>query len=69
MFTPDWDDGPERFGDTRICWPVDDFSDKELQEKMILVALAGPVAEMIHTGDPYHPALVKEWSSDWAQAG
>ena len=36
---------------------------------MILVALAGPVAEMIHTGDPYHPALVKEWSSDWAQAG
>ncbi len=65
---PDWDDSPERYADTRIGWPVDNFSERELQEKMILVALAGPVAEMLHTGDPYHPGLVAEWANDWRQA-
>lgn len=34
----------------------------------ILVALAGPVAEMIYSGEPYHPGLVPEWSHDWKQA-
>ena len=32
------------------------------------VSLAGPVAEMIYSGDPYHPGLVAEWPTDWRQA-
>ncbi len=32
------------------------------------VALAGPVAEMIYTGEPYHPGLIPEWAHDWKQA-
>lgn len=62
---PPWDDGPERFADIQIEWPLDKFSKREICENSILVALAGPVAEMIHTGDPYHPGLVAEWSADW----
>lgn len=30
--------------------------------------MAGPVAEMIYTGDPFHPALIAEWSHDWEVA-
>lgn len=65
---PDWDDGPDRFGDAQISWPENEFDEKSFLEKSILVALAGPVTEMIHTGDPFHPALVAEWSGDWQQA-
>jgi ATP-dependent Zn protease len=65
---PDNDDGPERFGDTKIAWPVDKFSQRDLAAKAVLVALAGPVAEMIHRGEPYHPGLVPEWASDWQNA-
>ncbi|QDT92117.1 hypothetical protein [Gimesia algae] len=65
---PDWDDGPERFGDAQISWPEGALDLKTGLEKAVLVALAGPVAEMIHTGDPFHPALVSEWSGDWQQA-
>ena len=31
-------------------------------------ALAGPVAEMIHSGEPYHPGFVAEWAADWKLA-
>jgi len=65
---PDWDDGPERHGDTQIIWPRKRLSERELAERIVLVTLAGPVAEMIHSGDPYHPGLVAEWSLDWQQA-
>ncbi len=65
---PDWDDGPERFGDVQIRWPEGDGETKDNLEKRILVALAGPVAEMIHTGNPFHPAMVAEWSMDWEDA-
>jgi hypothetical protein len=34
----------------------------------VLVSLAGPVAEMLHTGDPWHPGLVPEWAGDWRDA-
>lgn len=64
---PDWDDGPNRYGDVEIQWPGEETAE-ELVEKRILVALAGPVAEMIHTGDPFHPAMVAEWSMDWEEA-
>ena len=65
---PDWDDGPERFADIQVEWPLDQFTDRELHEKSVLVALAGPVAEMIHRGEPYHPGFVAEWASDWVTA-
>ena len=32
------------------------------------MALAGPVAEMIHSGDPFHPGFVAEWAADWQAA-
>ncbi len=65
---PDWDDGPERYGDTQVEWPLDQFTAQEFQEKSVWVALAGPVAEMIHTGEPYHPGFVPQWSADWKLA-
>ncbi|MCP4788319.1 MAG: hypothetical protein GY903_01810 [Fuerstiella sp.] len=65
---PDHDDGPNRFGDTVVQWERSAVSGQELAEKSILVALAGPVAEMIHRGDPFHPATVSEWSLDWQLA-
>jgi len=65
---PDWDDGPARHGDVQIEWRVGEFTERELCEKSILVALAGPVAEMIHSGDPFHPAFVAEWAADWSDA-
>jgi hypothetical protein len=35
---------------------------------LVSVALAGPVAEMVYSGEPYHPGLVPEWAHDWKQA-
>jgi ATP-dependent Zn protease len=65
---PDWDDGPERFGDTQVEWPIGEFGKREVSEKMVLVALAGPAAEMIFLGEPDHSKWVAEWSADWSQA-
>ncbi len=65
---PDWDDGPERYADAQIAWPIDHFSERELHEKMVLVALAGPVAEMLYRGEPLHPGFVAEWAADWKLA-
>ena len=62
---PDYADGPGRFGDTQIEWDVSRFTEEDLCRNAAAVALAGPVAEMIYTGDPWHPALIPEWSSDW----
>ncbi|MCA8985132.1 MAG: hypothetical protein R3C12_22670 [Planctomycetaceae bacterium] len=65
---PDWDDGPKRFADIQVEWPLDQFTDRELHEKSVLVALAGPVAEMIQSGEPFHPGFVAEWAADWKLA-
>jgi len=65
---PDWDDGPDRYADTQVEWPDGQFSQRELQKKAVMVALAGPVAEMIQSGEPCHPGFVAEWSSDWKLA-
>ncbi|MEZ6055758.1 MAG: hypothetical protein R3C01_03545 [Planctomycetaceae bacterium] len=65
---PDWDDGPARYADVQIEWPLDQFTERELNESIVMVALAGPVAEMIYTGDPFHPGLVAEWADDWRTA-
>ena len=65
---PDRDDGPNRFGDTTVHWPVRRFTETQLRQNAVLVALAGPVTEMIHRGDPFHPATVAEWAQDWQLA-
>jgi ATP-dependent Zn protease len=65
---PDNDDEPRRYGDTKIEWDHSVVSGKELCKRMVLVSLAGPVAEMIYSGEPYHPGFVPEWGSDWKQA-
>ncbi len=65
---PDNDDGPERQGDTQVLWRRKRFSEKEFAQIAVQVSLAGPVAEMIYSGDPYHPGLVAEWAADWQLA-
>jgi ATP-dependent Zn protease len=65
---PDRDDGPERQGDTQILWRRRGVSDREYAQMAVQVCLAGPVAEMIYTGDPYHPGMVAEWAGDWREA-
>lgn len=62
------DDGPDRSGDTRVAWSKSRFTGRKLHESQVLVSLAGPVAEMLHTGDPWHPGLVPEWAGDWSAA-
>jgi hypothetical protein len=64
---PDDDDGPDREGDTQVLWRSGDTG-KAFATKAVQVSLAGPVAEMIYSGDPYHPALVAEWAADWKDA-
>lgn len=65
---PDWDDGPARHADIQVEWPLDQFTARELYEKSVQVTLAGPVAEMIHSGEPNHPGFVAEWAADWKAA-
>jgi ATP-dependent Zn protease len=65
---PEWDDGPRRHADIQVEWPNARRADRKQSEKLVLVALAGPVAEMLHTGDPYHPGLIAEWADDWRLA-
>ena len=65
---PDRDDGPDRFGDTQIEWDRSQFSDREIHENSVFVALAGPVAEAIHRREPYYPEFFAEWASDWQVA-
>lgn len=65
---PDNDDGPDRQGDTQVRWRRTGMSDMEFARKTVQVSLAGPVAEMIYSGDPYHPGLVAEWAADWREA-
>lgn len=65
---PDDDDGPRRFGDTTILWNRRRFSQSEFAKKLSWVALAGPVAEMVYSGKPFHPGTVAEWRQDWNEA-
>ncbi|MBS0266344.1 MAG: hypothetical protein JSS02_30720 [Planctomycetes bacterium] len=65
---PDHDDGPERSGNTEVRWRRSNLSDKEFAKRSIQISLAGPAAEMIYSGDPFHPGLVPEWAADWQDA-
>ena len=64
---PDNDDGPARFGDTQVRWRRS-IPEKQFSQNVVQVCLAGPVAEMIYSGDPYHPGLIPEWAADWNDA-
>lgn len=65
---PDNDDGPERQGDTHVLWRRGRIDDRDFASRAVQVSLAGPVAEMIYSGNPYHPGLVSEWAADWREA-
>lgn len=64
----EWDEELRHEGDTEVLWPVGQMTGGEFQEAGVLVALAGPVAEMLYSGEPYHPALIAEWANDWDEA-
>ncbi|MCA9033966.1 MAG: M50 family metallopeptidase [Planctomycetaceae bacterium] len=66
--SPDQDDGPLRSGDTVVRWEHRRVSERQLMEREVMVILAGPVAEMIHRNESFHPATVAEWAMDWQQA-
>lgn len=65
---PDADDGPQRFGEIVVRWDRHRFSRQDVADRSVMVALSGPVVEMIHSGDVRHPATVPEWSEDWSLA-
>ena len=65
---PDWNDGPARYGDAQVLWDNDRYTPAEMARNAVLTALAGPVAEMIYGGDPFHPGFVAEWADDWRLA-
>jgi ATP-dependent Zn protease len=65
---PQHDDRPPRFADIEVVWPADPQTDRYWCERAIRVALAGPVAEMIYRGEPWHPGFVAEWAADWQLA-
>lgn len=64
---PDDDDGPRRTGETQVRWSRK-LNEQEIAQRALQVALAGPVAEMLYTGDPFHPAGIAEWQQDWRMA-
>ena len=59
---------PDRFGECRINWGRVDTRSNWQRQREILSVLAGPVAEMIYNGEPYHPGFVPEWANDWKEA-
>lgn len=66
--SPDRDDGPARHGDTQIAWNLQAMGQREFSEKAILVALAGPVAEMLHRQESVPIDSEVEWAHDWQLA-
>ncbi|HTN75180.1 MAG TPA: hypothetical protein VL096_08035 [Pirellulaceae bacterium] len=65
---PDRDDGPRRSGEAQVIWRRSRMTPKEFHNKLVLVALSGPAAEMIYRGEDLHPAQLPEWSADWHEA-
>ena len=65
---PENDDGPARFGDTQVEWPTPRWTARDLAIREIKVALAGPVCEMLYSGERIHPAMIQEWHLDWQMA-
>ncbi|MEM7314481.1 MAG: M50 family metallopeptidase [Planctomycetota bacterium] len=58
----------DRYGDTRIEWPLAGVSRKEQIVREIRTLLAGPVAESIYAGSDYELRITRESSVDWLRA-
>ena len=59
---------PERFGDCRIHWEGVSHRQslaRRQRQREVLTILAGPVAEMIYSGQSYHPAHFGPAKGDW----
>lgn len=65
---PDKNDLPDREGEATYSWRRGQFTHAQEMQNIMFVALAGPVAEMIYSGEPLHPGFVPEWAVDWQQA-
>jgi hypothetical protein len=65
---PDWDDGPRRDGDAAIRWHHGGMSPRELCQRELMAVLAGPVAEMIHSGERNPLDHLPQWAADWQLA-
>ena len=63
---PPDDDGPLRYGESILQWPAADSNGLAMAE--IKVSLAGPVAEMIYSGNSVKIACVPEFANDWHRA-
>ncbi len=59
----DFNESPKRYGDVRVRW-----SSAPGWKTQVLVALAGPAAEMVFRQEKLHPGFVQEWSEDWKVA-
>lgn len=62
---PDDDDGPRRDGDAAIRWHHRGLSPRELCQRELMAVLAGPVAEMIHSGESWGIHQFPQWAADW----
>lgn len=65
---PENDDQAARYGDTCVVWPGGRWTERELAVHEIKVSLAGPVVEMIYSGNQFAPELLAEWRCDWEMA-
>jgi hypothetical protein len=65
---PDDDDGPRRDGDAAIRWHHRGLSPRELCQRELMAVLAGPVAEMIHSGESWEIDQCPQWAADWQLA-
>lgn len=65
---PPREDGPPRYGDTHIEWPLAgvSFADQALRE--VKTALAGPAAEAVYRDEYQQLRITQENSADWLAA-
>jgi ATP-dependent Zn protease len=65
---PPDDEGPNRFGDTQIEWPLAGISPRDQALREIKTALAGPTAEAVYRDDYDRLPINQESSADWLAA-
>lgn len=63
---PPNDDGLNRYGETVTSWRGLGRESHRMAE--VAVSLAGPISEMIYTGERVELSESPEWSADWATA-
>ena len=64
----DGEAGDPGCGRTEVLWPVAAFTAEELALASARVALAGPAAEIVLSGEVVHPAAMEAWAPDWEEA-